>query len=79
MGVKGAVWVDEEDGLCKRFDGLPWFLDDMPGNLVVGEPAFARFHTLAHRASRAASSDDYPALANAAMQGSLGGSSAGGE
>ncbi|QDL52923.1 type II toxin-antitoxin system HipA family toxin YjjJ [Rhodoferax aquaticus] len=117
----GAVWVDEEDGLSKRFDGLPWFLDDMrpqgfmgrtfahshpdlqlgndprywsdddvlralalygddlPGNLVVGEPAFARFHTLADRASRAASSEDYPALADAAMQGTLGGSSAGGE
>jgi hypothetical protein len=117
----GAVWVDEEDGLSKRFDGLPWFLDDMrpqgfmgrtfahthpelqlgndprywsdddvlralvlcgddlPGNLVVGEPAFARFHTLAQRASRAASSGDYPALADAAMQGTWGGSSAGGE
>ena len=119
--ASGAVWVDEEDGLSKRFDGLPWFLDDMrpqgfmgrtfahshpelqlgndprywsdddvlralalcgddlPGNLVVGEGAFARFHTLAQRASRAASSDDYPALADAAMQGTLGGSSAGGE
>jgi hypothetical protein len=117
----GAVWVDEEDGLSQRFDGLPWFLDDMrpqgfmgrtfalshpdlqlghdprywsdddvlralalcgddlPGNLAVGEPAFARFHTLPQRASRAASSDDYPALADAAMQGTLGGSSAGGE
>jgi len=117
----GAVWVDEADGLSKRFDGLPWFLDDMrpqgfmgrtfahaypelqlgndprywsdddvlralalcgddlPGNLVVGEAAFARFHTLAQRASRAASSDDYPTLADAAMQGTLGGSSAGGE
>ena len=119
--ASGAVWVDEEDGLSKRFDGLPWFLDDMrpqgfigrtfasahpelqlgndprfwsdddvlralalcgddlPGNLVVGEAAFARFHTLPQRASRAASSADYPALADAAMQGSMGGSSAGGE
>lgn len=117
----GAVWIDEEDGLSKRFDSLPWFLDDMrpqgfmgrtfahshpelqlgndprywsdddilralalcgddlPGNLVVGEAAFARFHTLPQRASRAASADDYPALADAAMQGTLGGSSAGGE
>ncbi len=83
--ASGAVWVDEEDGLSKRFDGLPWFLDDMrpqgfmgrtfahthpelqlgndprywsdddvlralalcgddlPGNLVVGEAAIARF------------------------------------
>jgi len=119
--ASGAVWVDEEDGLSKRFDGLPWFLDDMrpqgfmgrtfasthpelqlgndprfwsdddvlralalcgddlPGNLVVGEAAFARFHTLPERASRAASPADYPALADAAMQGSMGGSSAGGE
>jgi len=119
--ASGAVWVDEEDGLSKRFDSLPWFLDDMrpqgfmgrtfahshpelqlgndprywsdddvlralalcgddlPGNLLVGEPAFARFHTLPERASRAASADDYPALADAAMQGALGGSSAGGE
>ena len=119
--ASGAVWVDEEDGLSKRFDGLPWFLDDMrpqgfmgrtfatthpelqlgndprfwsdddvlralalcgddlPGNLVVGEAAFARFHSLPQRASRAASTADYPALANAAMQGSMGGSSAGGE
>jgi hypothetical protein len=53
--------------------------DDLPGNLVVGEQAFARFHTLPQRSSRAASSDDYPALADAAMQGTLGGSSAGGE
>ena len=120
-GARGAVWVDEADGLSQRFDGLPWFLgdmrpqgfmgrtfaqsnpdlqlgddprywsdddllralalcgDDLPGNLVVGEPAFARFHTLAQRASRAASSADYPALADAAMQGTLGGSFAGGE
>jgi hypothetical protein len=119
--ASGAVWVDEEDGLSKRFDGLPWFLDDMrpqgfigrtfasthpelalgndprfwsdddvlramalcgddlPGNLVVGEAAFARFHTLPQRASRVASADAYPALAEAAMQGSMGGSSAGGE
>ncbi|WP_296510180.1 type II toxin-antitoxin system HipA family toxin YjjJ [Rhodoferax sp.] len=117
----GAVWVDEEDGLSARFDGLPWFLDDMrpqgfmgrtfasthpelalgndprfwsdddvlralalcgddlPGNLVVGEAAFARFHSLPGRASRAASPVDYPALAEAAMQGSMVGSSAGGE
>ena len=117
----GAVWIDEEDGLSKRFDGLPWFLDDMrpqgfmgrtfahshpelqlgndprywsdddvlralalcgddlPGNLVVGEQAFARFHTLPQRASRSASAADYPALAEAAMHGTLSGSSAGGE
>ena len=119
--ASGAVWVDEADGLSKRFDGLPWFLDDMrpqgfmgrtfahahpelqllpdprfwsdddvlralalcgddlPGNLVVGEAAFQRFHTLPERASQAASPSDYPALAEQAMQGTLSGSSAGGE
>lgn len=119
--ASGAVWVDEADGLSKRFDGLPWFLDDMrpqgfmgrtfahahpelqllpdprfwsdddvlralalcgddlPGNLVVGEAAFQRFHTLPERSSQAASPADYPALAEQAMQGTLSGSSAGGE
>ena len=117
----GAVWVDEDDGLSMRHDGLPWFLDDMrpqgfmgrtfahahpelqlgndprhwndddvlralslfgddlPGNLIVGETAFQRFHSLAERASRAASAADYPLLAEQAMQGTLSGSSAGGE
>jgi hypothetical protein len=117
----GAVWVDEADGLSKRFDGLPWFLDDMrpqgfmgrafahahpalqlgndprywsdddvlralalcgddlPGNLVVGEAAFQRFHSLPERRSKAVSPADYPALAEQAMQGTLPGSSAGGE
>ncbi|WP_309681652.1 type II toxin-antitoxin system HipA family toxin YjjJ [Polaromonas sp.] len=117
----GAMWVDEEDGLSKRYDGLPWFLDDMrpqgfmgrtfahahpelhlgtdpgrwsaddvlralalfgddlPGNLIVGEAAFARWHSLPARASRADSEADYPRLAEAAMQGTLPGSSAGGE
>ena len=55
------------------------FGDDLPGNLVVGEPAFERFHSLPERASRAASAGDYPRLAGLAMQGTLGGSSAGGE
>ncbi|MBK6321653.1 MAG: type II toxin-antitoxin system HipA family toxin YjjJ [Burkholderiales bacterium] len=117
----GAVWIDEEDGLSKRFDGLPWFLDDMrpqgfmgrtfatshpelqlgndprywsdddvlralalcgddlPGNLVVGEAAFARFYSLPPAPAAVATPAAYPALADAAMQGSQGGSSAGGE
>ena len=50
----------------------------MPGNLVVGEQAFQRFHTLPQRASRAVSAEDYTALAEAAMHGTLSGSSAGG-
>ena len=55
------------------------FGEDLPGNLIVGDAAFARFHTLPERASRAASELDYPAFAERAMQGTVGGSSAGGE
>jgi hypothetical protein len=58
---------------------LALFGDDLPGNLIVGEAAFQRFHTLPERASRADSSDDYPRLADLAMQGAHPGSSAGGE
>ena len=58
---------------------LALFGDDLPGNLIVGEAAFQRFHTLAEQASRVDSAADYPRLAEQAMQGTLGGSSAGGE
>ena len=58
---------------------LASFGDDLPGNLIVGEPAFERFHTLGERALRVASSADYPRLAQQAMLGVLPGSSAGGE
>jgi len=58
---------------------LALFGDDLPGNLVVGEAAFQRFHTLPERASQVDSADDYPRLADLAMQGTQGGSSAGGE
>jgi HipA-like C-terminal domain/Winged helix-turn-helix DNA-binding len=53
--------------------------EDLPGNLIVGEVAFQRFHTLPERASRVESAADYPRLAELAMQGTVGGSSAGGE
>ncbi|MBB1075490.1 type II toxin-antitoxin system HipA family toxin YjjJ [Rhodoferax sp. 4810] len=55
------------------------FGDDLPGNLILGEAAFARFHTLPERASRVDSAADYPRLADQAMQGTHPGSSAGGE
>ena len=58
---------------------LALFGDDLPGNLIVGDAAFARFHTLPERARRAASELDYPSFADQAMQGTVGGSSAGGE
>ncbi|MBA4114618.1 MAG: transcriptional regulator [Verminephrobacter sp.] len=117
----GAFWVEEEDGVSERHDGLPWFLadmrpqgfmgrnfaqlhpdlqlptdprhwsdddmlralalrgEDLPGNLLVGNASLERFHTLGQRLARAASADDYPALARSALQGQLPGSSAGGE
>lgn len=54
--------------------------DDLPGNLIVGQPAFERFHTLPQRISRVTDPQiDYPQLAEQAMQGTLPGSSAGGE
>ena len=53
--------------------------EDLPGNLLVGQASLARFHALGPRLARAASADDYPALARSALQGQLPGSSAGGE
>ena len=67
-------WSDDD-----TLKALVMFGDDLPGNLVVGEQAFERYHSLAQRASRVDSWQAYPALANAAMQGGLPGSSAGGE
>jgi hypothetical protein len=58
---------------------LTLFGDDLPGNLVMGEAAFARFHTLPERASRVESALDYPRLADQVMLGTHPGSSAGGE
>src|SRR3990167_8928827 len=38
--------------------------DDLPGNLIVGQPAFERFHTLPQRLSRVSVPElEYPALA----------------
>ena len=74
LGNDPRFWSDDDVLRALALCG-----DDLPGNLVVGEAAFARFHTLPQRASRVASPTDYPALAEAAMQGSIGGSSAGGE
>lgn len=54
--------------------------DDLPGNLIVGQSAFERFHTLPQRLSTTNVPErDYPLLAERAMQGTLPGSSAGGE
>ncbi len=74
LGSDPRHWNDDD-----VLRALTLFGDDLPGNLVLGEAAFQRFHTLAQRASRVASAADYPRLAEQAMQGTHGGSSAGGE
>ncbi len=67
-------WNDDD-----ALKAMVMFGDDLPGNLVVGEQAFERYNGLAQRASRVDSWQAFPALADAAMQGGLPGSSAGGE
>lgn len=74
LGSDPRNWNDDD-----VLRALALFGDDLPGNLIVGEAAFRRFHTLPQRASRADSVADYPQLAQQAMQGTLGGASAGGE
>ena len=74
LGSDPRNWSDDD-----TLRALALFGDDLPGNLVVGEAAFQRFHTLPARASRVASATDYPRLAEQAMQGTHPGSSAGGE
>jgi hypothetical protein len=53
--------------------------EDLPGNLVVGGESFRRFQSIAARPAPDVSASDYPAMADSAMQGTLPGSSAGGE
>jgi hypothetical protein len=74
LGADPRYWSDDE-----ALRALATFGDDLPGNLIVGEAAFERFHSLGHRASRVVSAADYPRLAEQAMQGTHPGSSAGGE
>ena len=74
LGTDPRHWNDDD-----VLRALALFGDDLPGNLIVGEAAFQRFHTLPERASRVDSAANYPRLAEQAMQGTLGGSSAGGE
>ena len=74
LGADPRFWSDEE-----VVKALALFGDDLPGNLVVGEAAFARYQSLPQRAGRVASYLEYPRLAEQAMLGTLPGSSAGGE
>ena len=74
LGNDPRHWGDDD-----VLRALTLFGDDLPGNLILGEAAFARFHTLPERTSRVDSALDYPRLADQAMQGTHPGSSAGGE
>ncbi len=74
LGSDPRHWTDDD-----ALRALALFGDDLPGNLIVGEAAFQRFHSLSGRAPRVDSVADYPRLADQAMQGSHPGSSAGGE
>ena len=74
LGADPRHWNDDDVLKALALSG-----DDLPGNLVVGRAAFARYRSLPARSSRAISPLDYPALAARAMQGTLPGSSAGGE
>jgi len=53
--------------------------EDLPGNLLVGGVSLERFYQLPGQLARAQSPLDYPQLAQQALQGTLPGSSAGGE
>ena len=74
LGADPRHWSDDD-----VLKAMALFGDDLPGNLVVGEAALQRFHTLPARASKVASPADYAELAEQAMRGTLPGSSAGGE
>ncbi len=77
LGTDPRHWSDDDVLKALALSG-----DDLPGNLVVGSAAFARFQALQGQTSsgsRATSIQDYPALAAQAMLGTLPGSSAGGE
>ena len=74
LGSDPRHWSDDD-----VLRAMTLYGDDLPGNLIMGDAAFQRFHALPQRASRVASARDYPLLADQAMRGAHPGSSAGGE
>jgi DNA-binding Lrp family transcriptional regulator len=74
LGSDPRHWSDDD-----ILRAMTLYGDDLPGNLIMGEAAFQRFHALPQRASRVDSAHDYPRLAEQAMRGTHPGSSAGGE
>ena len=74
LGHDPRHWSDDD-----VLRAMTLYGDDLPGNLIMGEAAFQRFHGLAARIARVDSVSDYPLLAEQAMRGTHPGSSAGGE
>ena len=74
LGSDPRHWSDED-----VLRALTQFGEDLPGNLLLGESTYQRFHSLPERTLGVPSAESYPLLAEQAMQGTLPGSSAGGE
>ena len=74
LGSDPRQWSDDDVLLA-----ITQFGDDLPGSLIVGEAALQRNVQRAGQGLPVAMPNDYPALAQAAMQGAVPGSSAGGE
>lgn len=74
LGSDPRQWSDDDMLLA-----ISMFGDDLPGNLIVGEPALQRHLQQVGQGWPVAEPEDYPALAQAAMDGAVPGSSAGGE
>lgn len=74
LGSDPRQWRDDDVLLA-----ITQFGDDLPGNLIVGEAALQRYMQNAGAGLPIAAPDDYPRLAQAAIEGALPGSSAGGE
>lgn len=74
LGSDPRQWSDDD-----VLRAITQFGDDLPGNLIVGEAALQRYLQRTGQGLPVAQPHDYPALAQAAMDGAVPGSSAGGE
>ncbi|MBV2163736.1 MAG: type II toxin-antitoxin system HipA family toxin YjjJ [Comamonas sp.] len=72
LGADPRQWSEDDLLLA-----ITRFGDDLPGHLIVGEAALRRY--LQQPSPPVAEPQDYPALAQAAIEGAVPGSSAGGE
>lgn len=74
LGSDPRQWSDDDVLLA-----ITQFGEDLSGNLIVGETALQRYLLRTGQGLPVAAPNDYPRLAQAAMQGALPGASAGGE